>query len=411
MNILSVNKFYWRKGGSEAVFFGEKELLENNGHTVWPFSMQSADNLESEFSRYFVDEVDYESPSKIDKLKNASKIIYSFDARKKMDQFLRDYTPDVAQFHIFQHQISVSTFGPLRKRGIPIILTVHDLKPMCGNYKMYADGQVCEACKGGKHINCVKKRCNDGSLGKSLINTVEMYFHQARGYYDWVDQYITVSKFYRDKMIEWGFPESQVTYLPNYIDFEKVPSGTGTGKHVLFLGRLSQEKGVEQILSEARQNSDIPHVIAGTGPAEEGLRQEAARLGVNNVEFVGFQTGEALQQLIMDSRVTLIPSIWYENCPMSVLESFAYGKPVVGSRIGGIPELIDEGVDGATFAVGNTNEFAQAVRTFWDDPAFAAEAGQAGKAKVEQRFNKQAHYDALMDIYNAAIERKQAAAR
>lgn len=411
MNVLSVNKFFWRKGGSETVFFGEKELLENRGHTVWPFSMQSAENLASEFSPYFVDEVDYESPRTIDKIKNASKIIYSFDARSKMESFLRNYTPDIAHFHIFQHQISVSTFGPLKKRGIPIILTVHDLKPMCANYKMYVNGQVCEACKGKKYINCFKNRCTHGSAAKSLINTVEMYFHQARGYYDWVDQYITVSKFYRDKMLEWGFPESQVTYLPNYIDFAKIPPQSQAGDHVLYFGRLSEEKGVEQILAEAKRNTDIPHVIAGTGPAEEALRKQASAQALTNVEFVGFQSGQALEDLIANSRMTVVPSIWYENCPMSVLESFAYGKPVVGSRIGGIPELIREGVDGATFAVGNAGEFAQAVRKFWDDPDLAVKAGKAGKDKIEQRFNKDAHYDQLIAIYNAAIERKRTIAQ
>jgi len=411
LNILSVNKFYWRKGGSEAVFFGEKELLEGHGHTVWPFSMQSSDNLESEFSRYFVDEVDYESPSKIDKIKNASKIIYSFDARSKMERFLRDYTPDVAHFHIFQHQISVSTFGPLRKRGIPIILTVHDLKPMCPNYKMYVDGEVCEACKGGKFVNCFKRRCNDGSTGKSLLNTLEMYFHHARGYYDWVDQYITVSQFYRDKMLEWDFPESQVTYLPNYIDFEKIPARQEAGEHVLFFGRLSEEKGIEQVLAAARVNSDIPHLIAGTGPAEAALKQQAADQDITNVKFVGFQSGQALEDLIANSRMAVIPSTWYENCPMSVLESFAHGTPVVGSRIGGIPELIDEGVDGATFDVGNIGQLAAAVRKFWDDSELALRAGQAGKEKTEQRFNKDSHYEQLMAVYDAAIKNKRATAR
>jgi glycosyltransferase involved in cell wall biosynthesis len=411
LNILSVNKFYWRKGGSEAVFFGEKDLLESHGHTVWPFSMHSPDNIESEFSRYFVDEVDYTSPSKVDKLKNASKIIYSFDARNKMGEFLNDYSPDIAQFHIFQHQISVSAFGPLRKRGIPIILTVHDLKPMCANYRMYVDGHVCEACKGGKYYNCFKNRCNEGSLGKSLINTVEMYFHHARGYYDWVDRYIVLSKFFRDKMLEWGFPEEKISYLPNYIDSQEISPSSSQGDHVLYFGRLSHEKGVEQILAEAKENADIPHILAGTGPTEDKLKEQARAMNLDNVKFVGFQSGQALKDLIANSRMTVISSVVYENCPMSVLESFAHARPVVGARIGGIPELIEEGVDGATFEGGNTAEFARAVRHYWDNPDAALQAGLAGREKVARRFSKDAHYQGLMDIYDSVLQNKRNAGR
>jgi glycosyltransferase involved in cell wall biosynthesis len=396
-----VNKFYWRKGGSEAVFFGEKELLESHGHNVWPFSMHSSENIESEFSRYFVDEVDYESTRSIDKIKNASKIIYSFDARKSMEKLLGDFTPDIAQFHIFQHQISVSAFGPLRKRGIPIILTVHDLKPMCANYRMYVDGKVCEACKGGKYYNCFKNRCSQGSAAKSLINTVEMYFHHARGYYDWVDRYIVLSRFFLDKMVEWGFPAEKMSYLPNYVDCNGLPVAEGDGEHVLYFGRLSNEKGVDQVLDEARANPDIPHVIAGTGPSEDNLKARVTEESIDNVEFVGFQSGQALADLIANSRLTVISSVVYENCPMSVLESYAHGTPVVGASIGGIPELIEEGVDGATFEGGNIAQFAQAVRRFWDDPVLARQAGMAGRKKVEQKFSKEAHYEGLMSIYGA----------
>lgn len=406
LNVLTVNKFYWRKGGSEAVFFGEKELLESHGHNVWPFSMQSADNIESDFSQYFVDEVDYDSPKTSDKLKNATKIIYSFDARKKMDTLLGDYLPDIAHFHIFQHQISVSAFSPLRKRDIPIVLTVHDLKPMCANYRMYVNGSVCEACKGGKYFNCLKNRCSQGSLGKSLINTVEMYFHHARGYYDWVDKYIVLSRFFRDKMIEWGFPESKISYLPNYVTCPQITTPRTEGDYVLYFGRLSDEKGIDQILDEAKKNSDIPHILAGTGPAEEELKARVKEEKIDNAKFVGFQSGQALDDLIANARLTVISSVVYENCPMSVLESFAHGRPAVGARMGGIPELIEEGVDGAIFEGGNSEQFAAAVRRYWDYPEDALAAGHAGRQKVEKEFSEEAHYQGLMEIYGAVLARK-----
>ncbi len=147
MKIISINKFFWKKGGSEAVFFGEKELLESHGHQVIPFSMRADENLESEYADYFVENVDYSSPKLSSKLSAAAKIIYSFDARRKMESLLSNVDADIAHFHIFQHQISPSVFGPLKKRNIPLVLTLHDLKPICPNFQMFVDGPLCWQCK------------------------------------------------------------------------------------------------------------------------------------------------------------------------------------------------------------------------------------------------------------------------
>lgn len=149
MNVVLVNKYFWKKGGSESVFFNEKDMLEGAGYSVIPFAMKGDSNEPSEYSDYFVEGVDYSATGFKYKLINASKIVYSFEARKKMQRLLLDFSPDIAHFHIFQHQISPSVFGPLRNKQVPIILTLHDLKPVCPNYKFYVDGHVCEACKGG----------------------------------------------------------------------------------------------------------------------------------------------------------------------------------------------------------------------------------------------------------------------
>ena len=148
MNILFINKFFWDKGGSEAVYFGEMDLLEKHGHTVIPFSMQDERNHASEYSKYFVSNINYETATKYEKFVSASRIIYSFEAKRKITELLENIKIDVAHFHIFQHQISPSVFGPLKKAGIPIVLTLHDLKPMCPNYQMYTQGHICEKCKG-----------------------------------------------------------------------------------------------------------------------------------------------------------------------------------------------------------------------------------------------------------------------
>ena len=403
VKIISVNKFFWQKGGSEAVFFGEKSLLESKGHTVVPFSMADDKNQPTEYSRYFVRNVDYATAGGAAKLVSAMNIIYSFEAKAKMKQLLKAFPPDVAHFHIFQHQISPSVFGPLRKKKIPLVLTLHDLKPICPTYKMYSNDEVCEACKGQKFYNCFVKKCTKGSRFKSLINTIEMYLHYFLGYYQGVDRYIAVSQFYRDKMIEFGFASDQVVCIPNYIDAAKFVRPYDDQGYGLFFGRLSYEKGLDHLLEAAALAPDILLKIAGTGPSESELKRIVADRGLKNVEFMGFVSGGALLDLIAKASFTVTPSIWYENCPMSVLESLALQTPVIGADIGGIPELINPEVDGCIYEAGNSQALADVMKVMMSDAPRRHEMGEAGRKKIIDDFNEENHYQQLIDLYQEII--------
>ncbi len=404
MNIISVNKFFWQKGGSEAVFFGEKALLESRGHTVVPFSMADEKNLPSDYSQFFVSNVDYATAGGSARLKSAMNIIYSFEAKAKMKQLLEKFTPDIAHFHIFQHQISPSVFGPLKKKKVPLVLTLHDLKPICPTYKMYTNNQVCEACKGRKFYNCFVKKCTKGSRFKSLINTVEMYLHYMLGYYQSVDRYIAVSQFYRNKMIEFGFKPEQVVYIPNFIDASRFDRPYGDEGYGLFIGRLSYEKGLDHLLEAAAQTPDIPLFIAGTGPSEEQLKLVVAERGLANIRFMGFVSGDALLDLIAKASFTVIPSIWYENCPMSILESLALQTPVVGAAIGGIPELIDNNIDGYLYEAGNSQALADTMKKMMGDVKLRKTMGKAGREKIIRDFNETTHYKKLLEVYKGVIK-------
>ena len=399
MNFLLVNKFFWPKGGSEAVFFGEKELLEVHGHRVIPFSMKDERNFASPYERYFVDNVDFSEAGITRKLSAAGKIIFSLEARQKMSKLLKDNSVDIAHFHIFQHQISPSVFGPLRKKKIPLVLTLHDLKPICPNYKMYVKGAVCEACKGREFYNCFINKCMMGSRLKSLISTIEMYFHYMMGYYQNVDRYIAVSNFYRNKMIEYGFSEEQVRYIPNYIDANKYNLPYADKGYGLYFGRLSYEKGVDHLLEAAAIASDITFYIAGTGPSEEHLRNIVDKNQLSNVKFLGFVSGDDLQILISNASFTIMPSIWYENCPMSVLESLALKTPVIGANIGGIPELVDNDVDGLTYEAGNVGALVSSIKSLMQSTDKRRTMGEFGRMKIIDRFNKETHYQQLMLLY------------
>lgn len=399
MNLLLINKFFWRKGGSEAVYFGEMDLLEGHGHLTIPFSMQDERNFPSDYAKYFVSKIDYESTGLKDKLTAAGRIVFSLEARRRMARLLRDHKIDIAHFHIFQHQISPSVFGPLRKAGVPLVLTLHDLKPICPSYLMYTNGHTCEACKGHKFYNCVLNSCTKNSRFKSMVNMVEMYFHYLMGYYQNIDRYIAVSGFYRQKMIEFGFPPEQIVHIPNFIDTEKFQySGRDEG-YGLYFGRLSHEKGLTTLLEACAANRDIPMVIAGTGPSEEALRTKAQAMGLDHVSFVGYQSGQALIDLLENASFTVLPSECYENCPMSILESLAVGTPVIGSRSGGIPELIEEEQDGFSFETGNTEDLREKMSQLWSNKSLRLEMGKRGAEKIKSQYSPEIHYESLVSVY------------
>lgn len=396
---MLVNKYYWRKGGSETVFFGEKDLLELHGHQVIPFSMQHKNNFTTTYSRFFVSEVDYSKIGLVGKLSAALRVIYSLEAKRKMDALLSTENVDIAHFHIFQHQISPSVFGSLKKRNIPIILTLHDLKPMCPNYRMYTQGAICEKCKGGKFYNCALNKCTKNSAFKSMINVVEMYLHYALGYYQNVDKYISPSNFIRNKMIEFGYPADQIITIPNFINVAQFGMSHEDHDYGLYFGRLSDEKGVNTLLEACKQCPEIPIVIVGNGPAEDSLKQLAKDLELNNVSFTGYKSGKDLIDLVEKSSFTILTSKVYENCPMSILESHAIGKAVIGSRIGGIPELIKDGQDGFTFEPGNSDELAEKMLLLWRDKKTRTSMGLSGRKKVEAEFTPERHYDQLISVY------------
>ena len=399
MKLLLINKFFWRKGGSEAVYFGEMDLLNAHGHQVIPFSMHDERNIPSEYADYFVSNVDYENSGLKEKLAVAARIIYSVEARQKIAHLLQDHQIDIAHFHIFQHQISPSVFGPLRKAGIPLVLTLHDLKPICPSYLMYTNNRICEDCKDRKFYNCVLNRCTKNSRFKSLVNMVEMYFHYLMGYYQNVDRYIAVSEFYRQKMIEFGFPPEQITHIPNFIDTEKFKYAGRDEGYGLYFGRLSHEKGLDTLLEACATTRDIPIRITGTGPAAEELQKKANALELDHVSFTGYKSGRDLIDLLEGASFTVLPSECYENCPMSILESLAVGTPVIGSRTGGIPELIEEGQDGFTFETGNAEDLADKMRQLWSYPELRREMGMSGTKKVLSRYVPDAHYKSLASVY------------
>ncbi len=402
MRVLAVNKFYYLKGGSETYYFSLNRLLSNAGVEVVPFSMKDPKNLPNSYEKYFLDSIDFFNASFFKRLKQLLNIIYSFYAREKISHIIEDYGPELAHLHVFQHQFSPSILKEIKKYGIPVINTVHDLKPLCPNYMMFNKGKVCEKCFKHRYYQCFINRCVKGSYAASLVTTIEMYLHDFLGSYDNVDMFITPSRFYRQKFIEYGYPEERVVHIPNFIDTQRYKPQYDGGSYILYFGRLSSEKGIITLLNAVR-NMGEELLIAGDGPFKSELVTCIEEKKIDNVRLLGFKEGEELVSLIKNSRFTVIPSEWYENCPLSVLESMAYGKPVIGADIGGIPELVENKKTGLVFKPGSSDDLAEKISYMLGNPGVVTAMGKEARIKVETEFNKGLHLERIMNIYKSML--------
>lgn len=402
LTLLSVNNYFYRRGGAEVVFLEHNRIFETAGWQVVPFAMQHEQNLPSEWSAYFPQEIefgrDYSLPRKIS---SAFKITHSFEASAKIARLAERVTPDIAHAHNIYHHLSPSIFSALKRQGVPTVLTLHDLKIACPAYKMLAEDGICERCKGGNIFNVVKHRCIKGSLAVSLAVFMETGVQRLLGSYSkYVDRFVVPSRFYLEKFVEWGWPRERFVHIPNFVDVKAHNYSDEVGSGFVYFGRLGPEKGLETLVRAAAQ-SGCEVVIVGTGPEEQKLRKLVEALQAP-VTFAGYQTGAALHQYIRSARALVLPSEWYENAPMSVMESYALGTPVIGADIGGIPELIRAGETGAVFESGNTDALAAVLREYANMPeGQMREMGGSGRAWVEQAFTDDRYRERVLDLYRS----------
>ncbi len=335
MKVLLVNKFFYYKGGDSRVFFDTGSLLEKNGHEPIYFAMEHERNLPSPFTPFFVSNVDLNAGGNLkNQLKTAGRLLYSFEAKRKIAKLIEKEKPDIAHIHNIYHQISPSIIDTLKKSGIPTVMTLHDYKLTCPAYILLQNGQTCESCGNGKYYHVLLNSCIKDSRVKSALNMLEMYLHHKLLHiYEKINILISPSKFLMQKTREMGC-NGQIAYLPNFLDaLAYKPAYSWQENSIVYFGRLYKEKGVPTLI-DAVKGLDIQLKIIGEGPQQQMLREKVSREKIENVHFLGYLQGEELQTNIRKSMFAIIPSTWYENNPKSVLEAFALGKPVIGSRIG-----------------------------------------------------------------------------
>jgi glycosyltransferase involved in cell wall biosynthesis len=399
MRILQVNKFFYVRGGSERYFFDLCSLLERQGHTVGHFSMKHARNLPSNQQACFVSAIDLNAPMSLgDKARAAARVLYSADAKRKFGDVIDAFRPDVVHFHNISRQLSPSVIDAAKRRGIPTVQTVHDLFLVCPAHSFFVNGETCELCGRGAFWHVVPKRCIDGSRLSSLLGAAEAYLQAWLGLYKSIDALITPSLFLKAKVEALGWPSARTVHLPYFVPAGRDYSARNQG-YVLFAGRISTEKGVATLLEAAELIRAVEFVIAGEGPELDTFRHFARRHGLANVRFTGYLKGDALERLLEGAMCVVVPSISYENLPLTILEAFARGKPAVGSDSGGIPELVKNGLTGYVFDPGVPVALAEAIDRIASDERHRIQMGKRARDMVVRDYSPEGHYNRLCSIY------------
>lgn len=368
MKILLVNNFHYLRGGAERAYFDLGKLLEDRGEEVAYFSTINPRNKPSKFNSYFVRDYDLDkSYGILTRLKIAFRIIYNREASRKMKKIIKDFQPDVVHLHNIYHHLSPSVLRVLKKYDIPVVMSLHDYKLVCPDYKMFRQGKICEQCLGGKFYNCLRHRCISGSWGKSLLLTLEAYIHsKLLKTYQRVDLFISPSHYLKDIFVRSGFKENKIKVLPHFLfseewKEEEVESG---GDYFLYFGRLSPEKGVDILIQALSQANNLELKIVGEGSERSNLESLVREKGLGGrVEFLGFKQGEGLKKIIQNAQAVVFPFVWAEVFGYTILESLALGVPVIASRAGAAPELVKDGENGFLFEQGNPEDLKKKMLT------------------------------------------------
>lgn len=396
-----VNKFHYLFGGTERYVQELTSLLQDQGHKVIPFAMSDPRNVPTPYSAYFVSPVEFfDREQRSAPWTIAERVIYSREARRKMERLIKDVRPDVAHVNNIYHHISPSVFDALRTQNVPAVMTLHDYKLICPTYSMWVDGAICDRCAGGRFYQCALHRCNHGSWMGSLLNAIEAYVHRWTHIYEHVDQFISPSRFLRDKHIAEGISSERIVHIPNFVLADQYSPDYGHDGYFAYAGRLTGFKGVGTLLdAHALIESQAPLLIAGDGPMRAELEMKVARVGLENVRFLGHLSGDALQKLISRAMFMVVPSEWYENCPYAILEAFAMGTPVIATTRGGIPELVEQDKNGLLVPPGDPESLAEAMERLLSSGSRREEMGRAARQDVERVYNGQRYVVELSQVY------------
>lgn len=413
MKVLLIDNFFYRRGGAEVVFLNTGELLKSCGHEVVYFCQQWVQNLPCKDSEYFPKGVDTKSRGILDKFKGIRNYFCNKEAARKLNELLIKEKPDIAHIHLFWGGISPSIFKVLKRHNVPIVHTAHDYRIVCPGYAFKnSKNEICEKCKGKKFYHCIKNRCSKGSLIMSTLMCLEMYNRNCfMNPVKNIDSFMFVSNFSYKKHLQYapGFAKKHCVTMYNFQDAEVIAEADRSietyNGYYLFYGRLSYEKGIKTLISAFTDMKHLKLKIVGTGPLEQELKQLCADNNATNIEFLGYKTGKELYALIKNAKFVCVPSECYENNPMTIIESYTLRTPVVGAGLGGIIEIIDDGVTGYKFNSGDVDDLKSVIgKTVALDAVEYSRMKDNAETFGKEKFGKENYYAKLMELYRHTID-------
>ena len=408
MKILQINNCHQRRGGADVAYLNTIDLLRRNGNQVFEFSQLAKENIESDYSNTFVDNFAPLEFTIVKKILKTPRQLYSFEASKKLLNLIEKERPDIAHIHLYKGVLTASILRVLKKYKIATCITLHDYSLLCARNILFdGDNKICEKCITSSSINCILKRCNRKNLMYSIVSYLEYninntIFRPEKSF----KKIIAVSKFNFQKHSLKESLKDKLVHLYNFFPgLEETKPNPIKGNYFLYYGRLSNEKGLNTLISAFSKLDDRFQLkVIGTGPLKEDLEATVKSLGINNIEFHGYKTGDELNQIIKNSSFVIVPSEWYENNPMTIVEGYSMGKPVIGSNAGGIPELISDYNTGFSFEMSNPNDLIKKI-IFAQNINQVEYAVMSEKARLfaEHNFSEKLHYKKLMDIYKEML--------
>ncbi|MDD3149738.1 MAG: glycosyltransferase family 4 protein [Candidatus Gastranaerophilales bacterium] len=412
MKILIVQNFFTSLGGAEKSAYQEAQLLRKKNHEIYFYSTNKEPFFEQnyKFSSNFPQYIDYRTLSKIDSLKYLFRPLYNKEAEKKLGIFLKEIKPDIVHCHNIYYHLSPSVINICEKNKVPVVMTLRDCRLFCPSGTMMKGKDYCknDLCLSGNPFYCLINKCKDNSYSKSAIVTSEYLFNRFRKFYDKISYFICLSEAIYDIAKKSGIKEERLVLINNFLNDEDIDNSSkySDKDYFFYAGRLSGEKSVHTLLEAANMLPQAKIRIAGSGDEEENLKQLAKKMNLSNVEFLGFKNNSELEEEYKNCIAAILPCNWFENFPRGVMEAFNWSKPAIGSRIGGIPEMIDHGKNGFTFEPGNSCELKIYMEKLYNDRNLAAKLGGNGKNKVKKLYGADLHYQKLIDVYNLALNKK-----
>jgi len=411
MRILYCNKYNFPFSGTETFLFDLMRRVDERGHATALFSMDHGRGGSFPGRSYLMPYINFKDPEAglLRKSWMAAHALYSPSARRKMRDCLADFAPHVAHIRGIYHHLSPSILWELKRQRVPVLYHVNDFKMLCPTYNLVAHGRACDACISGDYYHALTQNCYAGGRHRAAVLAGEAYLHRWLDTYSrCVDLFLAPSQFVRGMLTRAGFPAERIEVLPH---FQTLPAETELipdKGYVLYFGRLSAEKGLDELLYAMRHLSHVPLVIAGEGPERARLESLARDLQLDQVVFVGRVNGKKLENLVKGCSYSIFPSRAYETMGKSILESYAWGRPVIASDLGSRREMVAHGATGLLYSSGDVAELVESMNFLFHRADVAAQMGSEARRRIQNDHSPDRYLDLLTGLYRRLAEVREA---